>query len=86
MAGGRKVALPYDIKLPYDINVPSETDREVLYGTRAYVLPPPGHPPCAQPAVGLADLAEHEMMTSPTPPPCRPRGPVPSFPAALRRR
>lgn len=57
-----------EIALLYDMDLPPGTDREVLYGTRPYVLLPPGHPLCAQPDVALADLAGHDMVMLDFPP------------------
>jgi DNA-binding transcriptional LysR family regulator len=62
LAGGCEVALVYDMDLP------AGTAREVLYGTRPYVLLPPGHPLCAQRDVALAELADHDMVMLDFPP------------------
>jgi DNA-binding transcriptional LysR family regulator len=50
------------------MDLPPGIECEVLYGTRPYVLLPPGHPLCAHEDVALADLADHDMVMLDFPP------------------
>jgi DNA-binding transcriptional LysR family regulator len=57
-----------EVALLYDLDVPPGINREVVYGTRPYILLPVGHPLAERPDIALAELGDHDMIMLDFPP------------------